>query len=67
MLAYTVLSSSAYDLDLAPTDEGKSVTVTLTDRCQSCGLTDLDFSPSAFIVLADFSIGRISGMTWVWV
>lgn len=49
------------------TYKGKSVTVTLTDRCAACAVTDLDFSPSAFKQLADFSLGRISGMTWVWV
>lgn len=49
------------------TYKGKTVTVTLTDRCEACALTDLDFSPSAFNQLADFSVGRISGMTWVWV
>jgi len=46
--------------------QGKSVQVTLTDRCVGCQITDLDFSPSAFSVLADQSVGRISGMTWVW-
>jgi len=49
------------------TYKGKSVTVTLTDRCAACAVTDLDFSPSAFKQLADFGVGRISGMTWVWV
>jgi len=48
------------------TYQGKSVTVTLTDRCTACAVTDLDFSPSAFNQLADFSVGRIKGMTWVW-
>lgn len=48
------------------TYQGKSVVVKLTDRCTGCALTDLDFSPSAFNILADPSIGRISGMTWVW-
>jgi len=47
-------------------DKGKSTTVTITDRCEGCALTDLDFSPSAFQDLADFSVGRLSGMTWVW-
>ncbi|KAH9486862.1 Allergen Asp f 7 [Psilocybe cubensis] len=47
-------------------DQGKSVVVTLTDRCTGCAITDLDFSPSAFNQLADFAVGRISGMTWVW-
>ncbi|EGO04109.1 hypothetical protein SERLA73DRAFT_175870 [Serpula lacrymans var. lacrymans S7.3] len=46
--------------------QGKSVTVTITDRCTGCAITDLDFSPSAFSQLADQSIGRIDGMTWVW-
>lgn len=45
---------------------GKSVTVQITDRCTGCALTDLDFSPSAFTELADESVGRITGMTWVW-
>jgi hypothetical protein len=46
--------------------QGNSVTVILTDRCTGCKITDLDFSPSAFNQLADQSVGRISGMTWVW-
>jgi hypothetical protein len=49
------------------TYQGKSVTVTITDRCVACALTDLDFSPSAFNDLADQSIGRLFGMTWEWV
>ncbi|TFK57202.1 hypothetical protein OE88DRAFT_1619136 [Heliocybe sulcata] len=48
------------------TYQGKQVTVAITDRCTGCALTDLDFSPSAFDQLADPSVGRISGMTWVW-
>ncbi|KAM6498182.1 RlpA-like double-psi beta-barrel-containing domain containing protein [Amanita muscaria] len=47
--------------------QGKSVTVAITDRCEGCALTDLDFSPSAFDQLADPSVGRLSGMTWVWI
>jgi len=46
--------------------QGKSVTVTVTDRCTACAYTDLDFSPSAFDILADESLGRLSGMTWEW-
>lgn len=46
------------------TDQGKSVTVTITDRCTGCAEFDLDFSPSAFSQLADQSVGRIHGMTW---
>lgn len=47
-------------------DNGKSVTVTLTDRCEACALTDLDFSPSAFDILSDPSVGRLNGITWDW-
>jgi hypothetical protein len=46
--------------------QGKSVQVTLTDRCTGCKITDLDFSPSAFNEIADPAVGRISDMTWVW-
>jgi len=48
------------------TYQGKSVTVSITDRCTGCALTDLDFSPSAFGELADFSLGRLSGVKWNW-
>ncbi|KAF8446014.1 RlpA-like double-psi beta-barrel-protein domain-containing protein-containing protein, partial [Boletus edulis BED1] len=48
------------------TYQGKTVTVTITDRCEACQVTDLDFSPSAFDILADPSVGRID-MTWDWV
>lgn len=48
------------------TDEGRSVTVTVTDRCVACATTDLDFSPSAFQQLAELSVGRLYGMTWEW-
>ena len=43
---------------------GKSVQVTITDRCEGCDMFSLDFSPSAFTQLADESVGRLSGMTW---
>ncbi|KAF8078544.1 RlpA-like double-psi beta-barrel-protein domain-containing protein-containing protein [Lyophyllum atratum] len=46
--------------------QGKSVVVTLTDRCEGCAVTDLDFSPSAFRQLADFGVGRINQIQWVW-
>ncbi|KAH9836381.1 plant expansin [Rhodofomes roseus] len=45
---------------------GNSVTVTVTDRCVACAVTDLDFSPSAFQQLASESVGRLYGMTWTW-
>jgi len=46
--------------------DGNTVTVTITDRCAGCdGLGDLDFTPTAFAVLAPTSVGRIHGMNWV--
>jgi hypothetical protein len=45
---------------------GKSVTLTITDRCAACAITDLDMAPAAFNILADPSIGRLHGVTWVW-
>jgi len=45
---------------------GKSVDVTVTDRCVACAMTDLDFTTSAFDLIADAALGRISDMTWVW-
>jgi len=49
------------------TYKGKSVTVTVTDRCVGCAENDLDFAPSAFDQLANEDLGRLSGMTWQWV
>ncbi|OCH95799.1 hypothetical protein OBBRIDRAFT_502778 [Obba rivulosa] len=46
--------------------QGKSVTVSIIDRCTNCSVTDLDFSPAAFLQLADLSVGRLFGMTWDW-
>ncbi|KAH9950476.1 RlpA-like double-psi beta-barrel-protein domain-containing protein-containing protein [Amylocystis lapponica] len=51
---------------LTATYQGKSVTVTVTDRCEACLIDSIDFSPSAFDQLADPSVGRLTGMTWVW-
>lgn len=48
------------------TYQGKSVTVSITDRCTGCSTTDLDFSPLAFQELADLSVGRLTGVTWEW-
>lgn len=45
---------------------GNSVKLEITDRCTGCKITDLDMAPSAFNLLADPAIGRISGMTWTW-
>jgi len=46
--------------------QGKSVTITVTDRCVGCKMYDLDFAPKAFDQLADEALGRLSGMTWSW-
>lgn len=46
--------------------KGKSVEVTVVDRCEGCSPDDLDFSPSAFSEIADQSLGRID-ITWEWV
>lgn len=45
--------------------EGKSVEVTVVDRCEGCAYYDLDFSPSAFADIADMDLGRID-ITWDW-
>ncbi|KAF9065126.1 RlpA-like double-psi beta-barrel-protein domain-containing protein-containing protein [Rhodocollybia butyracea] len=46
---------------------GKSVTVEIVDRCAGCaGEFDLDFSETAFAVLAPLSAGRIP-ITWEFV
>jgi len=44
---------------------GKSITVTVEDRCAGCKLDDLDLTPSAFAALADLSLGRIE-IQWKW-
>jgi hypothetical protein len=50
------------------TYKGRSVQVTITDRCTGCQITDLDFSPSAFSILTDgdLGIGRLLDVKWVW-
>ncbi|KAF7582851.1 Rare lipoprotein A (RlpA)-like double-psi beta-barrel family protein [Clavispora lusitaniae] len=45
--------------------EGKSVEVTVVDRCEGCAYGSLDFSPAAFRQLADQGLGRIK-ITWNW-
>ncbi|KAK3986520.1 RlpA-like double-psi beta-barrel-protein domain-containing protein-containing protein [Cladorrhinum sp. PSN332] len=47
------------------TYKGKSVDVTVVDRCPGCGANDLDLSPAAFKKLAGLDKGRITG-SWVW-
>ncbi len=59
------LSSSVFsysDRDLL--DNGNKVSFTITDRCEACDEFSLDFSPTAFDVLADPSIGRLHDMEW---
>ncbi|KAF8507106.1 RlpA-like double-psi beta-barrel-protein domain-containing protein-containing protein [Russula emetica] len=46
--------------------KGKSVEVTVVDRCTGCNETSLDFSPAAFSELADQAIGRLYDMSWTW-
>ncbi|EGO55772.1 hypothetical protein NEUTE1DRAFT_47965, partial [Neurospora tetrasperma FGSC 2508] len=45
---------------------GRSVTVTLVDRCAGCPYGGLDLSPAAFSVLASTSVGVVQG-SWDWV
>jgi len=46
---------------------GKSVTVTVVDRCADCDIaTNIDISPVAFSVLADQSVGRLFDVEWDW-
>ncbi|KAF9044790.1 hypothetical protein BDZ89DRAFT_979883 [Hymenopellis radicata] len=47
--------------------QGKTTTVTVTDRCGGCAENDLDFSPTSFTILADQSLGRLTGATWDYV
>ncbi|KAK4198844.1 RlpA-like double-psi beta-barrel-protein domain-containing protein-containing protein [Triangularia verruculosa] len=44
---------------------GKTVDVTVVDRCPGCKAGDLDLSPAAFQRLAPLSAGRITG-DWSW-
>lgn len=45
--------------------EGKSVEVSIVDRCVGCAHDDLDLSPAAFEKIADKDLGRIN-LTWEW-
>lgn len=46
------------------TFEGKSIVVTIVDRCVGCAREDLDLSPAGFALLANQDRGRVSGATW---
>ncbi|KAF8488085.1 RlpA-like double-psi beta-barrel-protein domain-containing protein-containing protein, partial [Gautieria morchelliformis] len=43
---------------------GKTVTVSVEDKCASCAQFNLDMSPGAFDQLADERVGRLHGVTW---
>ncbi|PBK65629.1 hypothetical protein ARMSODRAFT_891594 [Armillaria solidipes] len=52
---------------LVATYGGKSVTVTVTDKCMGCaGMYDLDFTPTAFSRLASTDVGHLTGVDWNW-
>ncbi|KAI0365835.1 barwin-like endoglucanase [Pilatotrama ljubarskyi] len=44
--------------------DGKSVTLTVTDRCAGCAPGDIDLTPTAFQQLASLDVGRLHGVTW---
>ncbi|KAI9062527.1 hypothetical protein FKP32DRAFT_1593170 [Trametes sanguinea] len=48
----------------ATTTDGKSVTVTVTDRCAGCAVGSIDLTPTAFQQLASLDVGRLHGVTW---
>lgn len=50
---------------LTATRNGKSVTVTVTDRCPGCSRDSIDFSPAAFNQLGSEAEGRIE-INWSW-
>lgn len=45
--------------------EGKSVDVTVVDRCVGCKATDIDTTTSVFSQLADIDQGRVT-VQWAW-
>ena len=47
------------------TDQGKTISVLLMDRCEACAIGDLNFSPHAFNQFAESDVGRISNISWV--
>ncbi|KAF9255162.1 plant expansin [Marasmius fiardii PR-910] len=49
------------------TANGKSVDVTIVDRCPGCVGGSIDLSPAAFTKLAPESVGRIKGATWTFI
>lgn len=49
---------------LTATYKGKSVTVTVRDRCVGCAPDDIDLSISAFEKLAPKAVGRMHDVKW---
>ncbi|KAJ1034999.1 hypothetical protein NDA18_000604 [Ustilago nuda] len=52
---------------IAATYGGKTITVSVADRCVSCALGDLDFTSTGFSQFADKSQGRLDGLSWSWI
>ncbi|KAK0498082.1 hypothetical protein EDD18DRAFT_77267 [Armillaria luteobubalina] len=53
--------------ELVATYGGKSVTVTVTDKCMRyAGKYDLDFTPTTFSRLASTDVGRLARVDWKW-
>lgn len=46
------------------TYNGKTVTATITDRCEACKDGDIDVTPTVFQELAPISAGRVPGVSW---
>ncbi|SAM63422.1 uncharacterized protein UBRO_03722 [Ustilago bromivora] len=52
---------------IAATYGGKTITVSVADRCVGCAWGDLDFTSTGFSQLADMSQGRLDGLSWSWI
>ncbi|KAJ1028156.1 hypothetical protein NDA13_003602 [Ustilago tritici] len=52
---------------IADTYGGKTITVSVADRCVGCAWGDLDFTSTGFSQLADMSQGRLDGLSWSWI
>lgn len=50
---------------LRATRGGKSVDLTVVDRCVGCQPTDLDVTVNTFSELADTALGRVT-VSWAW-
>ncbi|KAG6994154.1 hypothetical protein G7Y79_00046g082050 [Physcia stellaris] len=47
------------------THAGKSLVLTVVDRCEACAAGDIDLSPGAFGQLEDLGMGRVP-VVWTW-